>query len=124
MGLIDQIRADIINISTSQSDFGVPIAMTAPTLQSISLYGLHSKHHLGINGDGNRVNAKNAHISIPEKALSDANYPVRNVRGEVDLKGHKVSAPDNTGIVKLYKISEWYPSETTGLIVCILVDFE
>ncbi len=124
MGLIDQIRADIKSITSNSVDFGVPMVLTAPTLQTITINGLHSKHHLGIDSEGNRVNAKNAHVSFSEKALADLSYPVRNIHGEINLKGHKVNVADSSGVVKFYKIKEWYPSETTGLIVCILDDFE
>lgn len=124
MSLLDQAKADIETITSDPDGFTRSIVLTAPTDETVTIYGLHSKHHLGIDTDGNRVNSKNPHISVAEKFLIDAEYPVRGSTGEVNLSGHKVSVADSTGTVCNYVIREWYPNETTGLIVCILGDFE
>lgn len=124
MGLLDIARADIKMITQSLSGFGEVITLTNLSSTSIIIEGLHSKHHLGVDTDGNRVNAKNAHISFSENSVIEKGLSIRNCSGEVNLKGWRVSVKDSTGIDKLYVIREWFPSETTGLIVCILEDFE
>ncbi len=121
MGLIDQAKSDIKDITSNPDEFGVSIAFTAPTGETATINGLHSKHHMGMDTDGNRVNSKNAHISISEELLTAQNYPVRKT-GEVNLKDHKVSVKDSTGISKNYVIREWFQDETVGLITCILGD--
>lgn len=126
MGLIEQAKADIEEIvSDLDTGFGWAITLVkAITEETITLNGLYSKHHLGVDTDGNRINAKNAHISVAEGLLVAGNYPVRNAKNEVFLKGDKVTVTDISGVTFQYKISENYPSETTGLIVCLLEDFE
>lgn len=124
MGLIDQAREDIRFITTDLDGFGVTMILTAKTGEVATISGLHSKHHLGIDTEGVRVNTKNAHCSFSEKVLVDQGFPTRNERNELDLKGTKVTVKDSTGMDCLYVIRETYPSETVGLIVCILGDFE
>jgi hypothetical protein len=127
MGLIETINKDILKITTNLNEFGVEMTLTTPDdVVSADIDGLHSKHHLAIDTDGNQVNSKSAHISFSEQELIDKEptYPIRNANGEVDLKGHKVTVKDSTGIDKNYVVREWFPDETIGLIVCILGDFE
>lgn len=123
MGLIQQAKELIEQITVNSDDFAVAITLTSPTGTTATIKGLHTKHHLGIDTDGNMVNTKKAHVSFSEKYLTDVSYPIRNAAGEVDLKKHKVSVKDSTGTAKNYMIQSWYPDETVGLIVCILEDF-
>ncbi len=124
MGLIDQAKSDWQTFSTNKNQFGVDINISTPSdSENVDIVGLHTKHHIGINYEGNTVNTKNAHISFSEKLLTDAGYPVRN-GDEVDLQGHKVTVKDSTESNKLYVIREAFPDETIGVIVCILGDFE
>lgn len=122
MGLIDQAKSDIKDITSNPDEFGVSITFAAPTGEIATLNGLHSKHHMSIGTDGNMINSKNAHISVSEELLTAQNYPVRDIKGEVNLKNHKIKVKDSTGIIKDYIIREWFPDETIGLITCILGD--
>lgn len=124
MSLYDQAKADIEQITSNTDEWSKPVTFTALTGETAIVNCIHTKHHLGIDTDGRRVNSKNAHISVSEKHLVDALYPVRNLKGEVSLYLHKVLVADSTGIEKKYKITEAYPDETVGLIVCILTDSE
>jgi hypothetical protein len=123
MGLMDQAKADIKQITSNAEEFGKEITLTAPDDSVATVIGLHTKHHLGVDTDGNRINTKNAHISVSESLLTDQSYPVRGSDGEVSLKNHKVSVSDSTGTFCTYRIKETYPNESTGLIVCILSDY-
>ncbi len=122
MGLIDRAKSDIKDITSNPDEFGVSITFTAPTGEIATINGLHSKHHMAIDTDGNTINSKNAHISVSEDLLIAQNYPVRK-DGEVKLNDHKVSVKDSTGISKNYVIREGFPDETIGLITCILGSF-
>jgi hypothetical protein len=126
MGLMQHIRQSVATITTDQNGFGVVLTLEAPNGQIAEVAGLHSKHHLGVDGDGNRVNSKNAHISFSESALLLINplYPVRDPKGNVNLTKHKVIAEDSTGLNCKYVIQQWFPNESTGLIVCTLSDFK
>lgn len=120
MGLIEQAKSDIKDITSNLDEWAVSITFTAPTGEIATVNGLHSKHHMSMDTDGNRINSKNAHISVSEELLTAKNYPVRNKKGEVKLNDHKVNVKDSTGISKNYVIREGFPDETIGLITCIL----
>lgn len=124
MSLIAQAKVDIEQITSNQDDFAVEIKFTAPDNTTATISGLHTKIHLGVNSEGEAVNSRKAHISVSEKFLTDANYPVRNSSGEVSLMNHLVEVKDSTGTSKKYKMMQFFPDETIGLITCILQDYE
>lgn len=108
----------------TQGGFEEDITLKTPNgLITVQTTGFASKHHISFDSDGTTVNAKNAHICVDEAALVALNYPVR-VNEEVALRNHRVSYPDNSGVVKHYIVKENFPDETLGLIVCVLGDFE
>lgn len=108
----------------TKGGFEVDIILTSPADVVLATTGLASKHWINFDADGNSINSKNAHICISESDLSDNGYPVRNADEEIYLKDHRVSVKDSSGILKEFVIKEWFPSETVGLIVCILGDYE
>lgn len=124
MGLIEQARQDIADITQNLNDFGIQMVLTAPDATTATVTGLHTRHHLGVDTDGNMVNSRNVHVSISEAALIASGYTYRNADNEVDLKNHRVTAADSSGEDRHYKITQWHQDETVGLIVIILGDYE
>lgn len=96
---------------------------TANSDKIVDVKGLATKHFINYDSDGLPINSKNVHVNISEKDLTDLGYIVRNSKQEVALLNHKVRFKDSTDIVRSYKVSENYPDETLGLIVCILTSF-
>lgn len=123
MSLIAQAQADIKQITSNLDEFAVDIKLINTLNENIEIQGLHTKIHLGVDTDGNMVNAKKAHISFSEDNVLALGFSIRNIKGEVDLRKWKVDVKDPTGIVKKYSIQQWFPDETIGLIVCILEDY-
>ena len=124
MSLINRAKEDWQRFTSNPNEFGVSISIETPThTNQTDVVGLATKHHIGLDTEGNLINARNAHCSISEQLLTDAAYPVR-VNGEVDLEGHIVKWADSTGNIKQYVIREFFQDETVGMIVCILGDFE
>ena len=121
MGLIAQAKADIERITSDLSGFGVAIELIAPNGTIGNVVGLHTKIGLGVDTDGNMVHSTKAHVSFSESLLPD--YPIRNTKGKVDLKGHKINVADSTGIVKNYIMQSYFPDETIGLISCIIEEY-
>lgn len=108
-----------------QGGFSEDIKITSKDgLTVIDIKGLHTKHWMSFDTDGNTVNQKNAHILVSESDFPEE-IPTRNEdTGNVDLNGLKIEVMDSTEEVKNYVIIESYPSETFGLIACILGDAE
>ena len=125
MGLIDIINKDIKRFTTDLNGYGSEITISTHDGNTVlETVGIHVKHHVNVDSDGNVVNSKNAKVSISEDNFIQANYPYRNSGGEVNLYNHLVSAKDSTGLVKNYVIREFYADEYIGLIVCILGDYD
>jgi hypothetical protein len=125
MNLMDAAARDILAItSNATSGFGKAIKITTPDgSTNLDIVGLSVKHHISYDTEGNSINAKNARVSFSEKLLTDASYPARNASGELALKNHKITTKDSTGVDKNYIITENYPDETVGFIMCILADY-
>lgn len=125
MGLIDRIKKDseLITMNGGGDGWGVSQDWTSPTGQQVTIVGLHVKHHMGFDTEGNVVNSKNASVTFSEKAMIDAGYNIR-VGGEVNLDKHKVSVKDSTENIYNYMVKTWLPDETLGLITCILSAYE
>lgn len=123
--LLEQARKDARKIINS-GGFQEKITISNPSGVLIKeLNGLHSKHWISQDTDGNLINGKNAHICIFEQDLIDAGIVTRNPGNQnVALRNYIVSVKDSTGIEKLYIINECFPSETLGVIVCILGDYK
>lgn len=123
--LLKQARKDARKIINS-GGFEEDIQISDPSgILIINVKGLHSKHWLVHDTDGNLVNGKNAHITISEQELNEKGMQTRNQNtGNVDLKNFRISVKDSTLIEKKYIINECFPSETFGLIVCVLGDFK
>jgi len=122
-GLIEKAKNDWQRFTSDPSGAGVDITFEAPTAEIAEITGLATKHHIGLDTEGNPINTKNVHVSVSEQLLVDEGYPVR-VNDEVSILNHIVSYKDSTGITKVYTIRETFPDETIGVITCILDDFE
>jgi len=123
MGLREQAKADIENITSNTNEFAISMTWTSPDAETCTVSGLHTRHHLGVDTDGNAVNSRKAHVSVAEQHFIDAGYTIRNANGEVDLDGHKVVVNDSNGVARTYEIQEWFPNETVSLITCILAEY-
>lgn len=137
MSLTEIARDDAKKYTTDLTEWAVLMTFRTPTAgafdftfdetfnssEMFTMKGLHTKHHMAINGDtGQRVNAKTASVTVSERFFTQNGYPLRDETGEVNLQDHQVAVKDSTGTVKTYVIREWYPDEKLELIVCILGD--
>lgn len=122
--MLQQARKDALKINKAIG-WEEDIKLSTPDQSlTVDLKGIHTKHHISFDDLGQRVNAKNAHILIDEKDLLENDYPYRNKTGNVALIGHFVEVADSNGDVKRFIVNETFPSETFGLIVCILGDID
>ncbi len=129
MNLRDLAVRDIARITTNiDSGFAAQLFITAPTSDTFTINGLQSNHRITVDGEGKQDNAKNVHCSFSESEVVALGISIRNSRNEVHLKDYTVRIDLNVAGVPspgiTYRIREWWPSETTGLIVCLLGDIE
>lgn len=123
MGLMEQIQADILAITTNSDDFGVALEFTSiDGSTTVTVNGIASSHHLRIDFDGAPVAGRNVSISVAEAALVAVDFPTRNAGGDIKLRNCTVKWTDATGTEKTYLIDNAHPDDTLGLIVCILKD--
>ena len=125
MGLTEQAILDAQQItSDAVNGFGVSVEFTAPDSSTATINGLHTKHRVNVDQEGQPTNAKKASVVVSEALLLALNYPVRNSNGDVYLEAHRVKVKDSENVLYEYVIREWFPDEKVGLIVCILGDYE
>ena len=126
MGVLgDRAKEDWQRITTDLSGWGTDIKLSTPDgLTTVDIVGLATKHHIGIDTEGNLMNVKNAHISFSEKLVIDAGFSIRNANDEVYLEDFRATYKDSRGVDKTYVIREWMPDETLGVILCLLGDYK
>lgn len=107
MSIFDASRVQMWRYSKQKS------FVLSTSLHSATVKGLKTDHNQGIDLDtGRATNARNAHASIHEIELEEKGFPSSDIINAV--------INDNG---KYYKIAQVMPNATTGLIVCILVDY-
>lgn len=125
MGIRERAIADAQRITGNKTGgAGVDLRFVSKGNSPVTanVVGLHTRHHLSINTEGNVTNDLNAHASVSEALLVAAGYPVRNGQNFVTLKDDFLYATDSAGIERKYKIAQVHPDESMGLIRCILQD--
>lgn len=124
MGLLERAIADTKRITENASKgFGTAIIVTNREGDSFSVFGLHNKHHLGIDSsNGDLVNSKKASMSITESTLVTAGCVTRNADKEVDLTDFILDVADSSGESKKYIVKSCFADETIGLLTMILDD--
>jgi len=122
MGLMDEIKLDVQDITSNSNEFGIPITFTNPDdTQTIEVVGTASNHFMQFDLEsGKNVNSQNTHVTVSEQLFINAGYKIRNVAGKVSMKKHRVLWIDSTGISAAYEVLEAMPDQTVGLIVFIL----
>jgi hypothetical protein len=91
-------KYDWLRFSTN-GGFEVVATLTPPSGLPLLVKGLGFKHHTSIDTDGVPINSKNAHISFIESYLTDLEYTVRDTNGDINLRNHRVSFADSSGVV-------------------------
>lgn len=112
-------REDIVEFSSDGGFESDVTVLTSDESISVTIQAVAMKHHLAFDEEGQNVNSEQAHISVSEKILTDAGFPVRD-NGEVKMVGCKIKYVDSSGVEGVYVVNENYPDETLGLITLIL----
>lgn len=106
----------------SVSSFNLFLTFIAPSpgFQQAKVKGIGTNIAQTIETDGQDIVIHNVRITFSEQELLTNNcaYPVRNDDNLVDLMDHSVSFNDANGNTQNYKVINYYPDNTTGMITC------
>ena len=123
MTLKERAKRDIERITSNTDEWAQTMLLEAPTGETLTVSGLHTRHSLGVDAQLQKwANTPNAHVSISEQQLIDGGYPYKDE--EVAMQNHKVTVTDSAGQSRTYRIDQWFPNKTIGLITCILGEYE
>jgi hypothetical protein len=124
MGLLQRARADARTILSDLAGWATMMTFVNLDGEVADINGTFFKRTVVVMGsDGTPTNARQIHITFAERDLIEAYYTCRNSDGKVDMLDHKVTCADSTGLLETYKIREWHPDETLGIIRCMLGDY-
>ena len=130
MALRDTIRANNKRFLTSlrTADVCPVIFKTADKSVTVTVNAMCDKHSLKVDMEtGALVKGQTARVTVHEDALTDVGFPTRitkNGYSVLNLKECLVTFNQQAGIDFTGKISEIYPEETIGIIVCELKQYE
>lgn len=126
MGLIDQIRLDLVDIITNANDFGVTLIFYATdspiSTATITGTGRHIDYTFDELGMVKALGS-NPTCTVTEASLIAASYPYKNANGDYDFKNHRVTMQDATK-TGYYMVKTWIPNDGLGIISFELADFE
>lgn len=123
MGLMDQIKKDIEQITSNLNEFGVVLFMQAPTGETATINGYYTDHSNAFDSDGVPITGKMVSIAVSEQFLIDASYPTRNTRDLSDFQNHFATINCTDGITRKYRVQSWHPDYSINLITLFLSEY-
>lgn len=113
--LLNQARTDWLRFS-AEGGFEVKLTFKSPSGLIAVANGLAPITHQTVGTDGQVMNGKNVRVTVAEKLLINAGYPIRGQDGDVRHNGHTVRFADARNVSKTYALVESYPDEMTGML--------
>lgn len=101
--------------------FGTAVTFTTPDgLTTVICGAIAIRHSIAINEYNAPVKGTTARVTVSESALKELGYPTRDVNNRISLLTNKVSWVDVDGNTNNFIITELFPGNTNGIIVCTL----
>jgi len=123
MGLMEQNKKDIEQITQNTTDFGVSLFFEAPGGITATVNGYYSDHSMTFDELGNPVTGKKTSVCVSEQPLLDQDYPTRTSKGLTSFQNHFVTVTYADGNEVKYKIEETQPDYTINLITLFLTNY-
>lgn len=121
MGLIENIKNDLLQITSNADEFGQSIVLIDHEGTEITVNGFQTKHYTSIDPEGFKVNSLNASIAISEgNFINFPTYIYKNANNDVSFSGHTAKITDSNGLEQKYFVQQWFPDRSIGLLVLIL----
>ena len=125
IGLRELAHEDMIRIMKDESGFRWPCTLTSPDLLSASFFVRCTDIHQSIDpGTGEVITGRQASISFAYDDLIKENMEAIRGIEDSNLKPWVVEFKNVNGVSGNYKISESYPDNTLGLVVCMLEAYD
>lgn len=106
----------------SVSGFNLDITLSAPSpsTENATIKGIGANISGHFETDGQDVIGPYIKITFSEAELlaANANYPVRDSQGFVDLFRHRVQFLDSNNTMQNYRVRNTLPDNTVGVIIC------
>lgn len=125
--ILDMARADLKQfLSTGGFEVDITLESPSPSPVIVVVKGYANRINVDIDSDGQVMSSMRAHADIFESAITDADptYPIRDSSNKVNMKGHKLTYTDTTGVSETYQITESHPDEQLGHITFMLGEYE
>lgn len=123
MSLLEHARLLWKRTTTDTGDFAMEAVFTSPANQTAGVKVWHTRHQMAIDELGHAINANQAHVTVSEQTLLDADYTTRNVDGKIELTGHRVTITYPTGEERTYQVQNQFPNETIKTITLLLTEY-
>lgn len=114
LDLAKQNAREILN-----GGFNTELTITPLGGGSVVVKGLATKHSQGFDTNGLPVIGDNTHCTFSELDLNDLEVVTRDAKGNLNIKGWKVSFTDAIGTYE-YKFGEPMPDNSLGIIRIML----
>lgn len=125
MGLMEQIKSDIEDITSDLDGFAVTLIFNDPNGNTATVNGLFADISKAYDESGNPIIGKYTHVSVSEKHLTDQNYPTRNPNnGLLSLINHLVTINYPDGTTKQYIVDGVSPDYTINLHTLTLSEYD
>lgn len=121
MGLLDVARADLVSIaSDTVGGFAVPITLTAPDGQTLTVPGLAADIGQTVDPDTDQVVlGRRITVALPMAQLPASFGEPRGI-ADAASKPWLVRFADVDSVMRTFKVSQVAPDNTLGMLVCVL----
>ena len=123
MNLKERAARDFGKHITKNNGVGCDISFSSPSnSETATIKGIAMSHSMSYDIDGRVLDTRFTWITFREQDLIDAGYTVRNTRGDVVLKSHKVSFVSALGTNIIGAIQTVDPDDVFGVIRCNVIN--
>lgn len=124
MNIRELARRDTQDILTNGNDFAESVTLVDTAGNNLVINALFTIHHTAFDPETNAtVNSLNGSVAVSENVLISNYYNYIDDNGDVSFYGHNIKVTQSNGTTKTYRIEQWFPDKTLGLIVLILGNY-
>jgi hypothetical protein len=120
MNLMQQVKRDVLEITSNLNDFGLALTFLAPNLQTATIVGISVNHSSTFDEMGNPITGSVVVATVSEQLLIDAGYTTRNAKNQADFTNHLVTITFADSQVITHRVFECRPDYSINLFTFFL----